>query len=212
MNEANELRAAAERLRSYCHGEMPDTAGPSGQDCYRLAGQMLSDTCSVIDAYLALTSAPPAFDATAFVRKVLDWGVRIERTCESQQLPDDEQYRRLDAAVAELSADLAAELAPNLAREQADDGSGLTDEEYGRAWAKQQGKSPQKGSDDFSWYWRCHKPAEHAIVPHALYLFSPPDLMWKFHCEGAAYAALGQCVREVHRQVPALGVKLEEQR
>ncbi len=44
------VRAAMERLKEFCHGEMDSTAG----DEYRLSGQMFSDTCEVNDAMLSL--------------------------------------------------------------------------------------------------------------------------------------------------------------
>ncbi len=66
----------------------------------------------------------------------------------------------------------------------------MTDEQFGRAWAKQQGISPNR-ADGLPPVW------EWAYMPRLGFL--PPSLT-----EAEAYAVLGAAVRVVHAAVPQL--------
>lgn len=91
----------------------------------------------------------------------------------------------------------------------------MTDEAFGRAWAKQQGKKPVC-RDDQAWCWYF----ENSVAMRATVETTLPRVVMEAdpmrygvrtseHCKGfdseaAAYAALGKAVREVHAAVPPL--------
>lgn len=84
----------------------------------------------------------------------------------------------------------------------------MSDEEFGRAWAKQQGKCPRAKRD--GWYWWAFDSLEPHSVPFFLgrFLFVSSGSM-KSHHESPedAYAALGRTVRAVHAAVPQLATE-----
>src|SRR5687768_9165695 len=77
-------------------------------------------------------------------------------------------------------------------------GAGLGDEEYGRAWARQQGIRPRRLPDIWQWFVtdRSGSPDAAAELPKYV-AFALPGTGY-YESEAAAYAALGKAVREVH--------------
>lgn len=82
----------------------------------------------------------------------------------------------------------------------------MSDEEFGRAWAEQQGRAPESYSGRWAW-------SSYGVGPNRL-----PELVFAgitgdrwfsgvsawYDSEAAAYAALGAAVRAVHAAVPLL--------
>ena len=80
----------------------------------------------------------------------------------------------------------------------------MTDEEYGRAWAKQQGREPY-GDYRHRYFWfgdNNTSPAGLPVPVIAVALAAPG--VFPFESESAAYAALGSAVRRVREMVPGL--------
>ncbi len=80
----------------------------------------------------------------------------------------------------------------------------MTDEEFGRAWAKQMGLVPMHlpdytGPNKWGW-WECYKAGQlpHEVRDQMLYFYvGGPTERW-------AFSSLGRAVRAVHAAVPPL--------
>ena len=72
----------------------------------------------------------------------------------------------------------------------------MTDEEFGRAWAKQQGLAPYDINDGALWVW--------GGLPRVIHVELDRFCGACANTENKCYSALGAAVRAVHAAVPPL--------
>ncbi len=82
----------------------------------------------------------------------------------------------------------------------------MNDEQYGRLWARQQGKEPKRErGEGWGWYVGDRYEAKHCLYNWFARFFGSDFGGWQwFKTDKLAFAALGHAVREVHQLVPQL--------
>ena len=82
----------------------------------------------------------------------------------------------------------------------------MTDEQYGRAWAKQQGLAPSPPGSMSNWGWWWTALGEGPCLPRAVFACWDHAAQGYPHypTEAEAFAALGKAVQAVHAEVPPL--------
>lgn len=80
----------------------------------------------------------------------------------------------------------------------------MTDEQFGRAWAKQQGITPMRCPVGWTWASDAQANSKHFIGGVLRSVLCCQKGFPIFRGERRAYIALGASVRDIHRQVPTL--------